>query len=259
MAYILNLSPKFLAKLCWVVDAKFTDEGYQRDTIYQCVDIKTILDIKRIDIEHYECVIVSASMKAGFTANIIVFKSSDSKEDWQSNYDIKLVPSKLLQPSCCFGYFSGIPLIHSGFYEQFKMLDKSISEYISKHPSDKTIVTGFSLGGALASICSYFMETPDTYVITFGAPRVGNQAYVVDYQTKKHIIKYERWVFENDPVPRLPPPIAYRHIPGLKYITMGSDDIYDKEPSCFNYFRKENHKDHDLLRFLNKIADVSII
>lgn len=69
-------------------------------------------------------------------------------------------------------------------------------------------VTGHSLGGAMALIAG--MTYPFKRIVTFGAPRVGQDLHRTIADPARHI----RYVNGNDPVPRIVPtfyPFQYRH------------------------------------------------
>jgi hypothetical protein len=76
----------------------------------------------------------------------------------------------------------------------------------------KVVVTGHSLGGAMATIAAAYLRaaglTCDLW--TFGAPRVGNGAFA-DFVTAQPGLE-NRATDQDDPVPRLPPLFAgFRH------------------------------------------------
>jgi predicted lipase len=78
----------------------------------------------------------------------------------------------------------------------------------SKKP--KILVTGVSLGGALAAfstydLVTYFKHTKKEVTIlsyTFGQPRIGNENFA---KTIDEAITIYRVVHNSDPVPHLPP------------------------------------------------------
>ncbi|KAI3901652.1 hypothetical protein MKW92_042484 [Papaver armeniacum] len=91
---------------------------------------------------------------------------------------------------------------------------EKLRKIIQENEKAKFIVTGHSLGGALAAIfpviLAYHGETELLHrlegVYTFGQPRVGDQklAEFMEKQMSLHNVKFSRYVYGNDMVPRLP-------------------------------------------------------
>lgn len=77
--------------------------------------------------------------------------------------------------------------VHGGILDAYvAMKDEirdSVRSYLHKHPSANIFVTGHSLGGALADLAAadikYHMKSAvnKVYLYTYGAPRVGNEAW----------------------------------------------------------------------------------
>lgn len=118
------------------------------------------------------------------------------------------------------------PLIHHGFHEcwigdnlNFIILNQVIEIITSDEFNRKDIqvmVTGHSLGGALAILAAYdikkYCGIPENQILcyTFGAPRVGNHAFVRDYI--EHIPNTWQIINDMDVVPRaLKFFILYKH------------------------------------------------
>lgn len=95
--------------------------------------------------------------------------------------------------------------VHSGFLYGWR----SVSEYVlnASKSSGRVVVTGHSLGGALAKLCALAIEkvTPGRVaaVHTFGQPRVGNRAFAYTYNAALRDRTF-RWINQEDIVPRLP-------------------------------------------------------
>ncbi len=94
------------------------------------------------------------------------------------------------------------------------------------NPTFKVVVTGHSLGGAVATLATAYIRkagyAADLY--TYGAPRVGNDAFVA-FVTDQPGGEY-RVTHTDDPVPRLPPiALNYRHTSPEYWIDEGSDTV----------------------------------
>lgn len=84
---------------------------------------------------------------------------------------------------------------------------EAVKRLLAFKPDAKVIVTGHSLGGALAMIYAEMLRQDGievTQLITFGQPRVGNGKFAKAFSAFE--IPYIRFVNETDIVPDVPPP-----------------------------------------------------
>ncbi|EFR01751.1 feruloyl esterase A [Nannizzia gypsea CBS 118893] len=130
---------------------------------------------------------------------------------------------------------------HGGFMRSWENTRPEIIpeliETMKKYPDYQLVVTGHSLGGAVAAFGSleFKLRGWNPHVTTFGEPRIGNQA-LADYFDRVFGLNstapssegpasdlhlpYRRITHINDPVPLLPPPnLDYRMHSGEIFIT----------------------------------------
>ncbi|RKP37701.1 Alpha/Beta hydrolase protein, partial [Dimargaris cristalligena] len=124
--------------------------------------------------------------------------------------------------------------VHARFLESYwevsDCLFKKIVELLLKYPEYHLTISGHSLGAALASIAAVdFIHrnqclAEKVRVVTFGKPRVGNEAYIQHYNSLD--LDSFSVVNKNDVVPHLPPRLlGYRHESGEVWI----------KPNCSDY------------------------
>ncbi|GJN31463.1 hypothetical protein PR202_gb19863 [Eleusine coracana subsp. coracana] len=117
--------------------------------------------------------------------------------------------------------------VHAGFYSSYNntLLRPAIMNAVHKarklYRDINIIVTGHSMGGAIASFCALDLAinfgSNDVHLMTFGQPRVGNAAFASYFA--KYVPNTIRVTHEHDIVPHLPPyffflpRLTYRHFP----------------------------------------------
>ena len=110
------------------------------------------------------------------------------------------------------GLWSGDGRVHRGFFAAFELQRPELSAWLEGHPV-RCIVTGHSLGGALATLAATAFHA--ARLITFGAPRVGNHEFGRGFAD----IECTRYVDCCDLIARLPPQLlGFRHCGALHYI-----------------------------------------
>ncbi|NMF84455.1 lipase family protein [Nodosilinea sp. P-1105] len=132
----------------------------------------------------------------------VVFRGSDKSIDWVNNFQFRqqIYPYKDGNPTVRF---------HQGFMMAYFAVRQVLLEVMDKFDGQRVIVTGHSLGGALATIAALDLQYNlgqkrhlGFEVYSFGAPRVGNQA-MVDSYNRRIPLSY-RFVNGWDIVTRIP-------------------------------------------------------
>jgi hypothetical protein len=107
----------------------------------------------------------------------------------------------------------GLCRVHTGFINSYELMKAEIRTKAKlltmKYPSARLMVTGVSLGGALAALASYDLKmylksqggSPRFLFYTFGQPRIGNYYLVQEINKETTIF---RVVDAADPVPHMP-------------------------------------------------------
>jgi triacylglycerol lipase len=98
--------------------------------------------------------------------------------------------------------------VHLGFADAHQSVYPWIQAWLARVRPALLLVTGHSLGAALASLTASF--EPSAELLTFGSPRVGNEAFVKLMETRA----VKRFVNCADIVTRIPPDglLGYQHL-----------------------------------------------
>jgi predicted lipase len=132
----------------------------------------------------------------------IVFRGSDKSIDWISNFQLR---------QQIYPYADGNSEVkfHQGFMTAYFAVRQALLDAMDKFEGQRVIVTGHSLGGALATIAALDLQYNlgskhdlSFEVYTFGAPRVGNRAMVESYNGR--IPNSDRLIYGWDIVTRVP-------------------------------------------------------
>ncbi|EOD50331.1 putative lipase precursor protein [Neofusicoccum parvum UCRNP2] len=149
---------------------------------------------------------------------VVSFRGSRSIQNWIANFDFATTATTIC---------SGCPG-HSGFWaswlEAKKLVVPAVQAARTANPSYQIVVTGHSLGGAVADFAAADLRNSGYSVAlyTFGAPRIGPAA-ISDYITNQAGGNY-RVTHLNDPVPRLPTlNMGYVHISPEYYISSANN------------------------------------
>lgn len=102
--------------------------------------------------------------------------------------------------------------VHYGFWASFSELRPKIEGWLSKQGGGRLIVTGHSLGAAMATLMAAPHERAE--LVTFGSPRVGTRGFAAQFSGRE----VRRYVDCCDVVTSVPPPIGYVHVTKMIYI-----------------------------------------
>jgi len=162
----------------------------------------------------------------------IVFKGTDPLNwaQWASDLDFLFTN---IDQQGCYGC-----ALHHGFYSNYlKQRDAVTATLMATRrrlPNARVVVTGHSLGAAVADIYAFFLAKNYSilpYVLTLGHPRVGNLAFSISYNNMIPISF--RVNNARDLVPHLPP-LGFGFVHGATLVYC----IHDT--SCTVYPKLEN-------------------
>ena len=141
----------------------------------------------------------------------IAFKGTDDLQDWSYNLDYEL--KKLTIP---YDNKNSKIKVHTGFLKIYKMVRENIHNKIGTFKN--IVVSGFSMGGAIAVLCSIDLQynfNANIKCITFGSPRVGNKEFINSYNKRVEAVKI---INKSDPIAKLPTRfMGYRNITEVIY------------------------------------------
>ncbi|KAG6496087.1 hypothetical protein ZIOFF_043935 [Zingiber officinale] len=160
-------------------------------------------------------------------------------------------------------------MVHHGFYSSYHNttlrpgITSAVLEARELYADIPIMVTGHSMGGAMASFCALDLTVNyglhHVQLMTFGQPRIGNAAFASYFH--KHVPHAIRVTNEHDMVPHLPPYYSYfpqktyHHFPrevwvhnagldSLVYVVEQICDSSGEDPSCSRSVRGNSISDH---------------
>jgi pimeloyl-ACP methyl ester carboxylesterase len=182
---------------------------------------------------------------------VVAFRGSVTPLDWLEDFDFSLMNISAACPGC---------QVHAGFWSVAyaalrPALSSALSELLQRHgPSSPVLLTGHSLGAALAELAAWELAAAGLHVtelISFGTPRVGNSQWASFWAAAAAPPRASfRVVHNEDPVPRLPPLLlGYRH-PPVEVFMRGNSTVVCSErdgedPLCSDSVPPLQPKDHD--------------
>nr|AVD98476.1 secretory lipase [Leishmania major] len=158
--------------------------------------------------------------------------------------------------------------VHAGFQRSYLAVRRTIRAAVVRdlmmHPDYNVLVTGHSVGGAVALLAAidvqahvnrmFFVSRPIVSLYTFGMPHVGNRAFAVWAAGMLSRGSHFRITSRHDPVPRMlsSGSADFQHVPYEVYcaaadgtnccVCEGSVDSDD--PTCIAHTSNVNMRDH---------------
>lgn len=144
-------------------------------------ECQELYDLKALSVLFYLC-------KKDEHLWLAVFRGSKSISNWISNTNFSET-----------SYLLGEAKVHTGFYHEARKAVEASAKYLKK--DDTLISVGHSLGGAVSLLYAQLLHQQgvSVEVISFGAPPVGNSAFVESIAD----IKHWRYFHSKDQVPSL--------------------------------------------------------
>lgn len=132
--------------------------------------------------------------------------------------------------------------VEKGFYNIFKNLKDEVIDTLNniklKYKTEKILITGHSLGGALSTLLAFEMlyinnyNVNDIILITFGSPRVGNEEFIT--LINNYHIYSNRITHYYDIVPHIPQQF-------LKYNHISQEIWYNEDNSIYTLCNDKNN------------------
>ncbi|WP_282939768.1 lipase family protein [Paenibacillus sp. RC67] len=167
------------------------------------------------------------------TMVIIVFRGTETIGELLADTDMAQVR---------FPYAAAGGYVHRGFAKLYgrKIRDQVMNELRGLSASKQIWITGHSLGGAVATLCTLDIAVNTSFnnplLMTFGSPKVGNGKFTAAFSRK--IRRSVRVVNSSDLVPVLPPSLKgaeYSHVKGLYRIRFSRSTIMSNH-TIRNYY-----------------------
>lgn len=150
--------------------------------------------------------------------------------------------------------------VHKGFLVLDKAMmakvDSALLEVLEKKKDAKIIITGHSLGGAVATVYVAHMvqRWKKTYLgriklVTFGSPRVGNMPFKLHIDLMCGPDNIYRVIYGSDPITFVPlKAMGYHHVGRVKYHfttpTRGTKETEDVDVDSYNPWTLTYINDH---------------
>jgi hypothetical protein len=129
---------------------------------------------------------------------LIAFRGTAGVADWVADLNFR-------------GIARPYGTVHRGFFHAFQDVQSQLLQILSAFPGVPVVLTGHSLGGALATVAAaeWRGQVSVARLYTFGQPAVGAGAFI-NFFDQHYANRFFRFVNDNDAVTRVPP--GYEHV-----------------------------------------------
>ena len=168
---------------------------------------------------------------------ITVLRGSHSTQNWIDDFDLRLIDYPLCN-DC---------KVHEGFYNYAMAGMEIVNRTLAQYPDHKHIFAGHSLGSSVIFLANEmrYEYNLDTYVYTFGSPRVGNEDFAM-FTNKLQENRSYRYTHYQDVVPHVPTVARFMHYNKEYYEDVLGNITNNCDGNCSEQFdiRSTNVDDH---------------
>ncbi|CAI9758810.1 unnamed protein product [Fraxinus pennsylvanica] len=185
---------------------------------------------------------------------IVAFRGTDpfNADDWTTDIDISWYKFDAINGRVHGGFMKALGLKLDGSWPRddgaYNAITKDLKNHLENNIRTRFIITGHSLGGALAILFPAVLELHKEAgvlkrlegVYTFGQPKVGDKKFgkFMDKLLQYYGVKYYRFVYSHDIVPQMPyddSVLMFKHFGTCIYINCIYERKNVEEESYKNY------------------------
>jgi len=199
------------------------------------------------DENHQEQCVYSITVYDHLKMIILAFRGTWTNAEWLVNLDLRLVVLNDSNVAVHAGFYSYIfSHLKDGKRTVYDYLIPQLQRLREKHPDYGLVVTGYSLGAALATLFTYYYCTQlkdsekyarHTHCVAMGSPRIGNLQF---YRACKGL-NLCRVSLRDDIITKIPdrlhlcsffrPRFFFRHVPSLEVLFLEEDARNKEDPN----------------------------